>query len=146
MGVAIAVAGTSADHTIGGTDGTDEIYTAGGIAAVVAHLQHIAAQICTGDQKIRFSILFHITGEKETHVAVLDHHHDGGVVDIGVLFDRADDGDGQLLVGICIAHRGDGQRKTLAGDGRHIIAVGVGAVGFGGSPYLLHFKRHQNIC
>lgn len=65
-----------ADHAVIGAGCPEKCGGAGACAAMMRNLQHIAAQICAGAEKLAFDGGTDITGEQEAEAAVLNHYDD----------------------------------------------------------------------
>ena len=129
MGMAVAVALPHRDDAHLGQDGVQKDVAGAGLAAVVAHLQHVHIQRRARGHQVVLGVLLHVPGQQKAGLAVVDAQHQGGVVGVVILGHRAQQPDGgaaQLPGG---THGGHLQRQALLLGivDKVLKALGVGA-------------------
>lgn len=86
--MAVGIARADGDDGIFRPHRLEKFCAGGGIAAVVADLQHRRVQPGPGLQQVLLRHFFHIPGEEEGRLAVIYPQDEGGVIDLRVIFQR----------------------------------------------------------
>ena len=89
MGVAVLVACAAGDDAHFRQNSVQKQVSGAGAGAVVPYLQHIGFQVGTAVHKVGLGGIFHVAGQQETGVAVVDAQHQRGVVGLAVPGHRA---------------------------------------------------------
>ena len=135
IGVAVRVPGAHGDNGIFRQDFAQKAVAGGGVASVVAHLQHRGLQIAARVHQIGLSALFHVSGEQERGFPEIHPQDNGGVVGVGIVLTGAQDcnqGVPQVIGGVHL--RADGGEPLGLGV-LDELAEGLGAVLADGGPH-----------
>ena len=104
MRVAVLIVRAAADDGVLRLRLVQQAVARGGMAAVVAGLDDVAADVFARVEHVRLALVLGVAGEEEGVAAVVHAQDEALVVDVAVVLLRAEDGHGRAAEGERIAH------------------------------------------